>query len=212
MLELNGLSKSFGGKTVIPPLFFTWSGHGIYSLMSPSGSGKTTLLRILAGLERPDAGTIVSDLDPPSLMFQDERFFPHLSLYENLRLVGGECDALLKEFGLYDARDLGVRELSGGMLRRASLIRALLYSGNFLLLDEPFSGLDRALRERIMAAVKRYRDSKTILLCTHDLYEACAVSDQIILFDRNFSVKKTMIPDNSCPVDQLAAKYGDLLS
>ncbi len=209
MLELKNISKSYDNKKIISSLNLSFNKHGIYTLMSPSGSGKTTLLRLLSGLEKPDGGQIVSDLNPPSFLFQEERFFDHLSLYENLALIEKDCDGLLKRFGLYGAKDLNIRELSGGMQRRASLIRALLFKSNFMLLDEPFSGLDKILRDSIMDIIKEYRTLKTIILTSHDLYEALYLSDEIIIFDERFTFKNIINPDNSCHVSELVKKYED---
>jgi molybdate transport system ATP-binding protein len=159
------------------------------AIVGPSGAGKSTLLRVLAGVEHRARGEVVVDgavwLDPRRGVVvppwkrrvgwvpQEMLLFPHLSVRENLGFAGGteeeveETAALLQVAHLLDRRP---RRLSGGERQRVALGRALLSAPRLLLLDEPFSALDRALREQISATVKRLVAERAIplVLVSHD--------------------------------------------
>ena len=172
------LCKSFGDQAVLRDLSFT-AGPGITAVMAPSGSGKTTLLRILLGLERADSGTVEGLAGKQlSAVFQEDRLLEHLSAEGNLRFVLGRAydpdaaRALLARLDLPDTGDQIVREFSGGMRRRLALARALLAPFDALLLDEPFTGLDRENRDRALAAVRETAGDRPVLLVTHDPADA----------------------------------------
>lgn len=180
MMEIvvRNLCKSFGGQAVLRDLSFT-AGPGITCVMAPSGSGKTTLLRGLLGLERPDSGTVEGLAGKRiSAVFQEDRLLEHLSAGGNLRFVlGREYDpkaarALLDRLALPDTGTQPVREFSGGMKRRLALARALLVPFDALLLDEPFTGLDQANRDRAQAAIRETAGDRPVLLVTHDPADA----------------------------------------
>ena len=173
-IAVRNLCKSFGEQTVLRDLSFT-AGPGITCVMAPSGSGKTTLLRILLGLERPDSGTVEGLAGKRlSAVFQEDRLLEHLSAGGNLRFVlgrdydGEAARAMLVRLGLPDTGAQPVREFSGGMKRRLALARALLVPFDALLLDEPFTGLDRENRERARAAILEAAGERPVLLVTHD--------------------------------------------
>ena len=185
-LRVENLTKRYGGETVLRDVSLTLQ-EGITCLMAPSGAGKTTLLRILLGLERPDGGTITGLAGRRvSAVFQEDRLLPGLDAEGNLRFVlGAEYDAgraaeLLAELGLADVGDKPVRDYSGGMQRRLALVRALLPPWDLLLLDEPFSGLDRDNRARAAACVRRRAAGRTVLAVTHDEGDAEALGAEVI--------------------------------
>jgi len=178
----------------------------LVALLGASGSGKSTLLRVIAGLVPPDAGTVTIDdadvTDIPThrrsvgMVFQDEQLFPHLSVGDNvgygLKMAGVPTDRrrqrvaeLLDLVGLdgFARRDVG--GLSGGEAKRVALARSLAPEPKVLLLDEPLTGLDRELHDRLMvevAAILR-RVGTTSVWVTHDADEAAAVSDRIVRID-----------------------------
>jgi len=175
------------------------------AVLGPSGSGKTTLLECVAGLLRPRAGRVVVDGDvmsdaatraftPPhrrrlGLVPQDGALFPHLSVERNL-LYGshGEAIDLAHVAALLDIRGLlprRVPSLSGGEKRRVALGRALLAGPRLLLLDEPLTGLDRALKARAIDLLRRVRAEFALpmLLVTHDEREAEALADASVHLD-----------------------------
>ncbi|MEP9376113.1 ABC transporter ATP-binding protein [Aquabacter sp. CN5-332] len=178
----------------------------VMCLLGPSGCGKTSLLRLAAGIEEPDAGRIVIDgaevagpraFVPPErrgvgLVFQDYALFPHLTILQNVMFglarlprAGAEGEALraLARVDLADYAGAYPHELSGGQQQRVALARALAPRPGILLLDEPFSGLDRRLRDQVRAdTLQVLRDVRaTAMIVTHDPEEAMRLADRIAL-------------------------------
>lgn len=174
-IRLNDISKSYHGRTVIEHFTAEFPDRGITVLMAPSGAGKTTLLRIIAGLEKPDSGTVDFCGDRVAVVFQESRLFPWLTAVKNITAAAGvsreRAEALLKEFHMGTELNHYPAELSGGMQRRVALARAFAYGG-VLLLDEPFNGLDEALVCEIMGKIKNYAQSHPVILVTHNPEEA----------------------------------------
>lgn len=188
---ITNLSKSFGSKKVIENLNMTIKGGEMTCIMAPSGAGKTTLLRILMGLERADSG-VVTGLENKrfSAVFQEERLCENMTAQDNVRLVMPR-NGRTTPGSLVVQREMGilglggccaqpVSELSGGMRRRVSILRALLAEYEVLFLDEPYKGLDDALKERVMAYVKEKTRGKTVIFVTHDQKEALDMGAVII--------------------------------
>lgn len=182
---IRDLSKSFGDKVVFDNLNLTIRGGMTTCIMAPSGAGKTTLLRILMGLENADAGS-VTGLEGKrfSAVFQEERLCENMTAADNIRLVmpsSVSMSAVLAEMdriGLCGCAAQSVCELSGGMRRRVSILRALLAEYDVLFLDEPFKGLDEALKGHVMTYVKEKTAGKTVVFVTHDKAEAAALADE----------------------------------
>ncbi|MDO9325453.1 MAG: ABC transporter ATP-binding protein [Methanoregula sp.] len=214
MIILEDVSKTFQDHTAVDHVSLEIPDHACVALLGPSGSGKTTLLRLIAGLEMPDEGTIsmsgrvVSSPDvfvSPSerrigFVFQAAALWPHKTVAGNIlfaldalpeaeqhqRLV-----SLLDRMGISTLRDRYPDQISGGEARRVALARALAPRPETLLFDEPLTNLDRPLREdllRLIAESVRANGS-TMLYVTHDEYEATAVADTIIRFDKGRIVR-----------------------
>lgn len=153
----------------------------------PSGCGKTTLLHILMGLLPPDSGR-VTGLDGKRIaaVFQEDRLCENLSAVSNVRLVcadgpsRGEIVDALSRVGLSDSLHKPVRELSGGMKRRAALVRALAVSPDVLFLDEPFKGLDAAARERAAGFILEGMKNKTVVMVSHDDGDAKLLGAEVL--------------------------------
>jgi iron(III) transport system ATP-binding protein len=200
-IRVNGLTKSFGtGDPVVDNLSFTLHQGDILALLGPSGCGKTTSLRMIAGFETPDAGEIylhgrnVTDLPPQKrkigIVFQDYALFPHMRVADNImfgmRLIPvRERPAHLgKWLDLMALRGLEKRyphQLSGGQQQRVALARTLAAEPDLLLLDEPFSNLDAALRNTTRNEMRQLikETGVTVILVTHDQAEALTFADQV---------------------------------
>lgn len=185
-MELKNVSKAYGDKRVLEDFSAVLAPGKIYALMGPSGRGKTTLLRLILGLEKPDAGEIRGVPPRKAAVFQESRLCPELTVPGNLRLVlgsrfpGAEMERVLHALHLTDCLDIPAEKLSGGQARRAALARALLYRGDLLTLDEPFTGLDENNRESALEAIRRFRGNATVLLVTHSREDAEKLGAEIV--------------------------------
>lgn len=173
-VEFDHVCKAYGANEVLRRATFTLPGGGVRCLMAPSGSGKTTLFRVLLGLEHADSGEI-RGISPGriSMMFQEDRLCDTLTPVENVALVlsaetrRADVAALLAEILPTDCLGQPAMELSGGMRRRVSLARAVAFPSDLIVLDEPFTGLDQATKEKVIAFVLRHRAGRTLLVATH---------------------------------------------
>lgn len=203
LLKLERLRHGYGQHPVIEDFSFALAEGEIGCLLGASGCGKTTVLRLIAGFERPQAGSIFLRDEaiastrrflPPEkrkigMVFQDYALFPHLTVAENvafgLREKSAQArrrvDELLALVGLSTLARRYPHELSGGQQQRVALARALAPSPHLMLLDEPFSNLDIDLRERLSIEVRTIlKETQTAaILVTHDQHEAFAVADVI---------------------------------
>jgi len=202
VVRIAGLRKSFGAVVALAGIDLELHRGETLALLGPSGCGKTTLLRTVAGLERPDAGTIEIGGElvegpgrslPPErrrlgMVFQDVALFPHLSVAENVSYGirrapdrGARVAELLELVGLPDAGERRPHELSGGMQQRVALARALAPRPDVVLLDEPFANLDLTLRTQLRGELRRILGATgaSALLVTHDQAEALTVADRV---------------------------------
>ncbi|MCK2041733.1 ABC transporter ATP-binding protein [Chromohalobacter salexigens] len=206
-IEMQGLHKRFGRDTVaLDGVDLDIRAGEFFTLLGPSGCGKTTLLRILAGLEEPDAGSLVVGgknitETPPhqrsvNTVFQSYALFPHLSVRENLafglKMRGmpaaerhTKVDEIADFIKLGDLVDRHVDQLSGGQRQRIALARALICEPDVLLLDEPLSALDAGLRSQLQVELLRVqkRLGMTFVFVTHDQQEAMVMSDRIAVLN-----------------------------
>lgn len=189
-IVLKNLSKSYGENLVISDLNLNIKSGVTTCLMGPSGCGKTTLLRLIAGLEKPDSGEIMSEARKISYVFQEDRLSEDFSVISNIRFVVGktmnseDIRNLLKEFELGDVIDKPVRELSGGMKRRVAIARALSATYDLLILDEPLKGLDEKLKQHVMEVIKNHTKGKTVIYVTHDSSEADVMGARVITLEK----------------------------
>ena len=181
MLKIKNITASYENETIISNLSYEFEDQKKYAITGRSGIGKTTLINLLCGLKKPDNGEIESSYVRPAYMFQEPRLFPWLTALENLMLVTSDkarAEALLTSL-LYEKEALSKypHELSGGMKQRVSIARALCFDGDILLMDEPFKGLDKEMRQSIRKIVFDYAKDKTVIMITHDAEdtEACDV-------------------------------------
>lgn len=183
---LENISKSFGERQVLDRVNLRFPAGKVSCISGPSGSGKTTLLRLIAGLAEPDGGTVTGVPERIAFVFQEDRLSEDFSAVSNIRLVTGqekskeEILKMLTELGLSEDPKKPVRAYSGGMKRRVALARALMYEADLILMDEPFKGLDEALKKTVMDTVKRYTAGKTVIMVTHDPDEAAYMGGEIL--------------------------------
>ena len=179
MLTIRGICKSFEGRSVLKNVSFDFPEAAVTALRGPSGCGKTTLVNIILGLIEPDAGDVLMPASArTAAVFQEDRLIEHFSAARNVRLTAPasvtdkQIRSALSELGLAQEGEKRVSEFSGGMRRRVAVIRAALFQPQFLLLDEPFKGLDEEMRERTAAFLRRNCAQATTILVTHDETEA----------------------------------------
>ncbi len=205
-LLVDGVVVRFGAVTVLDGVDLAVESGEVVALLGASGSGKSTLLRVVAGLLAPDAGRILIDGDDVArvpthrrgvgMVFQDEQLFPHLDVRSNigfgLRMarrpateIASRTAAMLDLVGLTPLADRAVTDLSGGEAKRVALARALAPAPRVLLLDEPLTGLDADLHDRLAADLRGLlrTSGTTAVHVTHDRREAEVVADRIVTMD-----------------------------
>jgi len=207
ILDLDAVCKRFGPTVTADRLSLRVARGEFFTFLGPSGSGKSTILRMIAGLERPDAGTIridgrdVAGVSPwkrnLGMVFQQYAVFPHMTVAENVgyglkvrRLpaddVRTKVGDMLRLVGLAGMEDKNATLLSGGEQQRVALARALVLRPDMLLLDEPLSALDEKIRREMQGELKHLQQQTgtTFLYVTHDQEEALTMSDRIAVLNR----------------------------
>lgn len=197
ILEISHAQKSFGKHAVLQDINLTIHKGEFIAIVGKSGCGKSTLLRLIAGLEKASAGTILMDGEPvkgrnPSakIMFQDGRLLPWKKVLQNVGL-GLKDDwqkkarTLLEQVGLSERADDWPSVLSGGQRQRVALARALVHEPELLLLDEPLGALDALTRIEMHQLIQDLwlRKRFTAILVTHDVEEAVALANRIVLIE-----------------------------
>jgi len=208
VLSVRGISKSYGGTRAVDDISFDVGAGEVLTLLGRSGCGKSTTLRIVAGLERPDAGEIdlrgkvvvaadrgiyvSADKRNIGLVFQSYAVWPHMTVAENIGYplkirrhrraeIRSRVEQICALVGLGALIDRPATQLSGGQQQRVALARALIHEPDLLLLDEPFSNLDTQLREELRLQMKRLqaRLGMSVLYVTHDQTEAMDLSHRV---------------------------------
>jgi sulfate transport system ATP-binding protein len=206
-ISVRGISKHFGKFVALNSVSLEAPTGSLLALLGPSGCGKTTLLRIIAGLEVPDAGSVHHHEDEVThasardrnvgFVFQHFALFRHMTVFENvafgLRVRRWNEDRIKQRvhelLGLVRMEEIGFKypsQLSGGQRQRVALIRALAPEPRVLLLDEPFSALDRKVRLELRGWLRRFHDELgiTSLFVTHDQEEAFDVADRVVVMNQ----------------------------
>lgn len=208
-VRLQGVSKRFGATEAVAGLDLDAADGEFVVLLGPTGAGKTTTLRLVAGLEKPDAGRVyiggrdVTDTTPAprdvSFVFQQYSLYPHLSVFDNLafplrsparRWPEPEIESRVREIArmlrIEDKLANRATQLSGGQMQRVAIGRALVRRPNVYLMDEPLSSLDAKLRAEMRVELKRIQRElgATILYVTHDQTEAMTMASRIGVLDR----------------------------
>jgi len=217
ILEIENLSKSYESKLeVVSDCSFSIESGNICAIVGESGSGKSTLFRLIAGLERPEKGSIkvkekivsndkfiVAPKDRNvGLVFQDFSLFPHMTVKENIEFglvknKNKKVEELLKIIRMENFLNRYPHELSGGQQQRVSLARSLALDPSLLLLDEPFSNLDTELKSKLRKDVRNIiKDIGTSsIFITHDILDALDIADEIIFMDNGKIIRQCTIKD-----------------
>ncbi len=196
-VRLSGIGRRFGSRAVLRDVSLSIQPGQFIAVVGRSGSGKSTLLRVLAGLDRPDAGQVLLGGVPPGqaasdlrVMFQDGRLLPWRRVIDNVALglprqAKPRAEAALASVGLADRAQDWPRVLSGGQRQRVALARALAADPKLILLDEPLGALDALTRLEMQSLIETLwqRAGFTAVLVTHDVAEAAILADRILLIE-----------------------------
>ena len=199
MIRFTDVYKTFDGKQVLAGVTFSVAAGEILAIVGPSGTGKSVTLKHIVGLLEPDAGTV--EVRPGArigYLFQSGALLAWLTVRENIALPLTETtkmsadevtrltDEALAAVGLLEAADKYPAEISGGMVKRAGLARAIVRNADAVLYDEPTSGLDPVTAQTIHRLIRRLNKERglTSVVVTHDLIGASAFADRILLLDK----------------------------
>jgi len=216
VIELDAVTKSFGGVLAVDDLSLSMGGGQYHCLLGPNGAGKSTLMRLVLGLTRPDSGTISRPSAKIGCGFQQPNFYPGLSVRENIRVFAklvGATDwdwnqTVVSELRLSRALDREAGDLSGGFSRRLDLALALLKEPEFLLLDEPLGALDDVSKERLLDFLGRYTgDGHTVIVSTHEVTQFEPYADRITVLHQGERVFDRRVEDIDLGPDQSLQSY-----
>ncbi len=206
-IELKEINHYYGKEKVLHDINISIKEGEFFTLLGPSGCGKTTILRIIGGFIKPSSGSIyvgdknITNLEPENrnmgTVFQNYALFPNMTVEENVsyglkikklskKIIKEKCDNYLELAGMKDFRKKKIDELSGGQQQRVAVARSLATEPTMLLLDEPMSNLDIALRIKMREEIREIQQKIgiTTLFITHDQQEALAISDRIAVMDK----------------------------
>lgn len=223
ILKVVGVNKELGGRLILRDLNLEIKNvtrpdcaqGQVVSLLGPSGIGKTTLFRILAGLDQPDSGSVLigEELKPVErgmvgVVAQHYPLFPNRTVMSNLLIAGKmaglspseateKAHKLLAQFLVEGAEGKYPSQLSGGMRQRVAIAQQFMCSDNYILMDEPFSGLDPLAVERVIQFINQIAQAdelNTIIVVTHDVEAAIQVSDTIWVLGRDRDASGNIVP------------------
>ncbi|MDD3172679.1 MAG: ATP-binding cassette domain-containing protein [Herbinix sp.] len=187
-IKLKHVSKQFGQKIVLKDLNAIFLEGRVNCLMGASGIGKTTAVNIIMGLMEPDSGEVLGRQGKQiTAVFQEDRLIEHWNAVKNVKLVcdKGVSEDIIKQeltiLGIKDSFDKPVINFSGGMRRRVAIVRAMLAKSDLIILDEPFRGLDEALKMQVIEYIKQRTEGKTVIIVTHDKEDAVQLNANLVM-------------------------------
>lgn len=222
-IDLKNISFSYDNLVIFKNLDLVIPKGKVTVILGPSGCGKTTLLNLISGVLNPDEGKIqIPENFTLSYLFQEPRLLPWNTVSQNIRFV---LDSLsenvadtrtkhyIKELELNNFSGYYPWQLSGGMKQRVSIARAFAYPSNTILMDEPFKGLDLALKLNLFKLFNKVwrEDERTAIFVTHDIHEAILLGDEIIVLTSSpVSIRKKFT--NSTPLNERSLHNSDILA
>lgn len=180
MIELKNVSKSYGDKKIIESLSCSFEYGKTYVLTGKSGIGKTTLMRVMSGLEKYSGEITGLEKMRKTFLFSEDRLLKNLTASENIRFVYPEFNnekEWFSRFMLEGCEEMKIGEMSTGMKRRLSLMRAFVYSGDVFFLDEPTNGIDPETAETTLKEMKELLKGKTAFIISHSERDAKYLAD-----------------------------------
>lgn len=190
-MTIKNLCKFYGDKVVLKDFSLDIKPGTIVCITGESGCGKTTLLNLIAGIIKPNSGSIDIGQNTVSYLFQEPRLLPWRTALENVAIALKGDKQMAKEalemVNLGDSLDKYPSELSGGMKQRVAMARAFSYSSSLILMDEPFQNLDVKLKNTLLYQFLKLwnQEKKTVLWVTHDITEACLAADLVVCVSSN---------------------------
>lgn len=196
MLKAENLSKSFGNLEAVSELSLQVEKGEVVGLLGPNGAGKTTTMKMLAGLLNPDSGNVElegSVRDKVAVVFQEVEYSSKLKVKEFLKLMSilnenNRQKEIMKEVGLESFSDAFVLDLSGGNKKKLNMASGLLKDPDYLLLDEPSSGLDPRARKSVRSMIKDFSKDRGVLVSTHSMEEAEKLCDRVVIIENGSEV------------------------
>lgn len=183
MFEMIDIVKNYGDNKILDGISLKAEEGKPICIFGPSGCGKTTLLNIAAGLLQADSGIVTEGDFKISYVFQEDRLLPQSTAEENIMISASDHDTaqkIIEAADLKEYMDYYPENMSGGMKRRVAIARAAAFNGDLYLLDEPFSGIDEARKEKICRCLKELVKDKICIMVSHDRKDAELMNAEII--------------------------------
>ena len=210
IINISNLCKRYGDNVVLNDISLNVDKGKMIGILGYSGCGKSTILKIISNLESKDSGNLINNSINMGFVFQEPRLLNWINVFENVEIVIRDkvkskslrkemVDIVLDKVELLKYKNFMPKELSGGMRQRVSIARALVINPDFLLMDEPFSGLDFRLRLDFIDLINSIFSSENItgIFVTHDSREAFLLCDEIYIFGRDHNFSKKIVLDEN---------------
>ncbi|HCT64661.1 MAG TPA: ABC transporter [Lachnospiraceae bacterium] len=210
-LGLYSVTKAFD-KEILNNFTINFKEGKTTVLLGASGCGKTTIINLLLGLIKADKGEVVADtMQKISVVFQEDRLMENITVIENLLAVNineKQCREIMNSLGIGETANKYPTQLSGGMRRRVALGRAIAYQGDIFIMDEPFKGIDVSRKQKVIDEIKKVVKGKICVIITHEISEAVAVGDEVVILGGNpLEIRKTISLDKTENPEKIIREY-----
>ena len=224
MIKFQNVSISFSGKSVLNDISFVINSHESVAILGPSGSGKTTILKLIAGTLKPDSGSVEIHSRRIGYVFQDHRLLPWRTALDNVALVlkasgiektqvREKAKAWMNLMRLHNYYNYYPRQLSGGMIQRVSIARALAVEPEIMLMDEPFSSLDNALADSLLRQLKQVLSNyrTTVVYVSHDIVGALSIAQRLFFLSKDGLKELTVLDRRQMLQENLETRLKGIL-